>query len=250
MQFRTIYLLNKILAKIHLQDIVSSSPNNVPKRSSLLGARGNCIQVWPQLRMPPPNPPQQSTLLRGIKLPLDEFVLECIRNPQFVQHPNKKQKHPRPPQNRVKQGLPNWIVDAKPIQRMNAQAVRRNQDHLPNGDLGRLVKAQCDFCTQTEGEHMHLRARICLQQLLQEFVPIAWQNRLAIIRPFAVAKEDQVKGHHPPPFGHDGEQWQKQFPALAIAMEAQQQPRAMPMARSGDAALVAKGDPEIFRFQN
>ncbi len=162
MQFRTIYLLNKILAKIHLQDIVSSSPNNVPKRSSLLGARGNCIQVWSQLRMSAPNPPQQSPLLWRIKLPLDEFVLKSVRDPQCVQHPNEKQKQPRPPQNRVKQGLPNWIVNAKAIQRMDAQAVGRNQDHLPNGNLGRLVEAQCDFCTQTEGEHVHLRTRIFL----------------------------------------------------------------------------------------
>ena len=152
--------------------------------------------------MPTPNAPEQNPLFWRIKLPLDEFVFERIRDPQLVQHSNEKQKQPRPPQNRVKQGLPNWIVNAKPIQRMDAQAVRGNQDHLPNGNFGRLVEAQCNFGAQTEGQKMNFCARIFFQKLPQEFVPIARQNRLTFIRPFAFAKENQVDGHYSPPFGH------------------------------------------------
>ncbi len=202
MQFRTIYLLNKIVAKIHLQDVVVCSPNNVPKRSGVARVLCNGVQIRAQLRMPAPNPPQQSPLFWRIKLPLDEFVLERIRDPQLVKHPNEQQKQPGPPQNGVKQGLPNRIVNAKTIQRMDAQAVGRNQDHLPNGNFGCLVKAQCNFCTQTEGQKMNFCARIFFQKLPQEFVPIARQNRLTFIRPFAFAKENQVDGHHSPPFGH------------------------------------------------
>ncbi len=123
--------------------------------------------------MPAPNAPEQNPLFWRIKLPLNEFVLKGIRDPQLVQHPNEQQKQPGPPQNGVKQGLPNRIVNAKPIQRMDAQAVGRNQDHLPNGNFGRLVKAQCNFCTQTEGQKMNFCARIFFQKLPQEFVPIA-----------------------------------------------------------------------------